>query len=52
LVAVTKAFVSNWVKYNFGVFGESGVDGSHMYPKFYSNGSTILPTSCTNEPVR
>ena len=52
LITVTKSFVTNWLKYNFGVFSESGVSGSYMYPKFYSNGSTVLPTSCTNEPIR
>ena len=49
---MTKSFVTNWLKYNFGVFSESGVSGSYMYPKFYNNGSTVLPTSCTNEPIR
>ena len=47
-----KDFVSEWIKYQFGVFDEHGYVDDQLHPPFYSNTGEILPTSCTNAPIR
>lgn len=46
------AFAAEWLKLRYGVFDEHGYDGSATFPLFYSSLGTVLPTGCTNTPVK
>ncbi len=43
-----KAFVSEWLKYSFGLFEEHGHADSEVYPEYYWKLDTVAPNSCSN----
>ena len=49
------AIAHEWFHYRYGVFDEIGVGGDSLYPNGYQitwPESKIVPTSCTNEPLK
>ncbi len=56
LLPAQKKFVSEWVKYRFGVFDERGYRGSAVHPLFHrrkvgSDSVAVTPTSCLATPL-
>ncbi|XP_059078811.1 calcium-activated chloride channel regulator 1-like [Tigriopus californicus] len=47
-----RQFVTEWIKYRFGVFDEHGYDQDPTFPNFYRKASQIYPNSCTNRPIK